>query len=123
MIILTRTLPSSSPKRFAIAVLACGALSLAAAAAQAGGPQPDGPQVRVSYADLDLNTDRDTLRLYRRISAAAHEVCPSEGSVVRKRNEFARACVEQAISQAVQKVGSARLAEVQASFGHRSKMG
>jgi len=66
------------------------------------------PSVRVRFADLDLDTPQGTLALYRRLDAAAHEVCHTYedrlGALVPWRR-----CVSSALDRAVADVGSPRL--------------
>lgn len=70
------------------------------------------PQVVVSYADLNLDTDAGALALYRRISNAARRVCADHGSRDVQQMRAVRACREQAITRAISDVGNEKLAAV-----------
>jgi UrcA family protein len=118
MIATTCTLPSSPRTRIAIAMLTCGLLIAGTPVARAASSPADVPQVRVSYSDLILTNEHDALLLYRRIAAAAREVCPPESSVYARRIA-GRHCVSEAISRAVRDVGSPKLAQVEAAHARR----
>ncbi len=91
---------------FAIAMTGSGA-------ALAADAEPDGaPSVAVNYADLDLTTERGAKALYARIAAAAQTVCPRADIADLIRYAKSRACQRHAIAQAVQRVGSPKLAAV-----------
>ncbi|MBS0612348.1 MAG: UrcA family protein [Proteobacteria bacterium] len=96
--------------RAAAALLALGtAAALTGTAAAATPDEP--PSVRVGYGDLNLDTDAGAHVLYRRLRAAARQVCSDDADsreVARAAN--ARACQHQAIERAVRTVGSPRLA-------------
>lgn len=79
----------------------------------------DVPAVAVSYKDLNLATAEGNRTLYRRIVAAAGKVCPATpapGSRLASRN---RACLDEAISRAVNDTKSAQLAELDAARNRR----
>ena len=63
---------STVVSKFALAVVGV----VASAASFAASPLVDGPSVAVRYDDLNLSTTAGVDRLYRRISAAARDVCP-----------------------------------------------
>jgi len=92
--------------RIAFASLAVfAALSTAARAEEA-------PQVHVSYADLNLNSEAGATVLFRRIHAAADQVCevpnmPDLGSLSR-----AKACTDHAIAVAVDAVKAPALTKL-----------
>jgi len=91
--------------------------SLAAAmltgAASAATPS-EAPSVSVKYADLDLSTDQGLHVLYRRIVAAAGEVCPQWLSNNIHSADQARACRKAAIARAVEQLNNPQLAEMAA---------
>jgi UrcA family protein len=68
------------------------------------------PRKTVDFYDLDLTKDQDTQRLYRRLRAAASEVCAQfsdyKGAVMRVRK--AR-CMDNALNGAVETIGNASL--------------
>jgi len=79
------------------------------------------PQVKVSYADLNLSSTQGAEALYRRIKHAAGEVCyPRE-----ERNlalmASRRACIRTAMSDAVTHVGSPTLMAVYNAHDGRSQ--
>ena len=72
---------------------------------------PDVPSVTVRYADLDLSTSAGANALYRRIQAAAKQVCSSPGTD--PIEQFAwRSCYSSAVGDAVRKVNSPLLIAV-----------
>lgn len=122
--------PASLPlkrARLAQSLLAC-VLSAAASAAGAGPActdrsttvaPSDASAVRVSYRDLDLNTDAGSQALYERITHAAHKVC-AVGDI-RDLTALAQSdsCERAAVSHAVQQVHNARLAALVAAAAPR----
>jgi UrcA family protein len=73
------------------------------------------PTQRVSYADLDISKPAGAKVLYRRIDAAAHQVCVFDASRDLRVAERERACVNGAIDKAVKDVNSAALSELHAA--------
>jgi len=103
---------AGKPVTFALAVLtACTAL---ATGARAG----DVPQVHVRYADLNIDTDAGADVLYRRIRAAANQVCAIPDNRDLAALAGTRVCVNRAIGEAVAMVESPTLTKV-----YESKMG
>jgi len=94
---------------------AAGAIALLLGNAQAA-PAPDAsddvPAVHVRYDDLNLASPDGTAELYRRIAAAAEEVCPKpERDVLGVlHTAVSRACRAQAIAGAVHQVHDQHLA-------------
>jgi UrcA family protein len=115
---MSRFNPNTShrPRAFIAALAALGVLGAAAlgSPAVASAADADGLQTNVYFTSYDLATAQGTRALYRRIVNAAREVCPGYDSpsldVVNRSNECQRA----AIAQAIGKIGSARLAAVDA---------
>ena len=68
----------------------------------------DARQVAVHYSDLNLDEPQGVQRLYRRIKAAAQEVCDVNTSDFRLLQIHQR-CTSNAISKAVNQVHSAQL--------------
>lgn len=92
------------------ALTACMAVGLAGMARAA---TPDaGPSVTVSFADLNLASPKGIDTLYARVSAAAHQVCAPGGVDIRDLQATAveRACVSNAIANAVRDLPDARVA-------------
>ena len=88
--------------RFTATIL-MATLATAGSQFSVAGP-PDPPRVTVRYADLDLSRHEGAQALYRRLQGAAQQVCgPFDG---RDLNSAAlhRACLAQAITEAVVKV-------------------
>jgi len=92
------------------ALTACMAMGLAGMAHAA---TPDAaPSVTVSYSDLNLASAKGIDTLYARVAAAAQQVCAPGGVDIRDLQAFAieRACVNQAIANALRDLPDARVA-------------
>jgi UrcA family protein len=114
------TLQSNRNKTGRIAMLVGCLLAGSLGVAQAATPAADVPTVVVSYNDLDLSSTDGAQTLYKRISAAAHKVCPFEDTVQPLRVALNNACREAAIERAVTSVNNAQLATV---WTERAKRG
>jgi UrcA family protein len=90
----------------------CGATTLCAVQATAIAAADSLPTRRVSYADLDISKPAGAKILYRRIEAAAREVCVFDSSKVGRATAQERACINQAIDIAVKHVNSVALSEL-----------
>ena len=101
-------------------ILLIGLLAGPAMLTYAATPDDVVPSVVVKYGDLNLSTEEGNRALYRRIVAAARQVCPDEG--LRDLQAFAvsRACRDAAIARAVAAVPSRRLAELHALHNKRA---
>ncbi|MDB6083629.1 MAG: hypothetical protein JWN43_1510 [Gammaproteobacteria bacterium] len=93
----------------------CAATTLVALQTPASAADDALPTRRVSYADLDISKPAGAKVLYRRIEAAAQEVCGMQ-----RHNELAtmgrnRACIEEAIAKAVTQVNSVALSDLHSS--------
>jgi UrcA family protein len=86
-----------------VATLATGA-ALLCAPAHAGSVDPEIPTIAVGYADLDLTSEAGVTALYRRLQAAAKQVCSPFASHEIGRALKRRACYNQALSDAVTKI-------------------
>jgi UrcA family protein len=106
------TYQSTHNKTARIAMLLGCLLAGSLGVAQAAAPANDVPSVVVSYDDLDLSTTDGANALYKRISAAAHKVCPFEDSVHPLQVAMNNSCRSAAIARAVGKVNNAKLATV-----------
>jgi UrcA family protein len=87
-----------------------GTLAASGAMSSPAGAHEETPISKVvRFGDLDLTTLAGAQVLYRRIQAAAEEVCalPIPGSLVTREEE--RACMRTAIDKAVRRVDSAQL--------------
>jgi UrcA family protein len=92
------------------ALTACMAVGLADIA-HAATPGSE-TSVTVPFGDLNLGSSQGVNTLYARIAAAAHEVCAPQGVDMRDLQAYAaeRACVSQAIANAVRDVHSTKVA-------------
>jgi UrcA family protein len=73
-------------------------------------PETDSPQVRVRIGDLNLNDRKGIAVAYGRIEWAAQRVCPLADSSEYWLRVSAEPCVTQAISRAIDSIGSPELA-------------
>jgi UrcA family protein len=64
------------------------------------------PQVKVSYADLNLSRPEGAARLYLRIERAAAKVCVTPNDRQLSNRARRDSCIEQAIARAVAAVGA-----------------
>ena len=113
-------LPSARMLLLAIA----GGLSLGAHAGEAQHPNEVTTSVRVSYADLDLSEAGGAQTLYARIKSAAREACGPEPAVLDLRDAAGyKACYEQAVAKAVNRVGSDQLNALHAARPGKSRTG
>jgi UrcA family protein len=94
------------------AILAITVLALVPILASAANASDGVPQLTVHYQDLNLSTREDASILYRRINAAAFQVCGSVDPMNLARAHTAKECQDRAISQAVSAVGSPILTRV-----------
>lgn len=77
------------------------------------------PQVVVSYGDLDLSSSDGVRELYKRISAAATEVCPYPNARELGQAMVNRSCRDAAIARAVADVKSPQLVALRAEHVKR----
>ena len=84
----------------------------AGAAARAETAIDPAPRVLVRYADLNLATTDGVARLYRRIVAAAQQVCPAAPSRELRRAAVAEQCRVAVVSRAVQQVNDVHLSAI-----------
>src|SRR5262245_45732164 len=98
---------SSITYRILGAALAGAGLLLAAASM---GPAfaDTSAQAKVAYADLDLSTETGARALLGRIDVAANEACGKQihSPLLPRESAFHRECVHDAVSNAVQRIGS-----------------
>jgi len=106
------TFESNRNRTGRIAMLVGCLLAGSLGVAQAVTPANDVPTVVVSYDDLDLSTTDGATTLYKRISVAAHKVCPFEDAVHPMQVAANNSCRNAAIARAVSTVNNAKLAAV-----------
>ena len=102
---------STVVSKFALAIVGV----VASVASFAATPAVDAPSVSVRYDDLNLSTTAGVDALYRRISAAARDVCPDIYSRDTNIVLAAQHCQAAAISKAVSQVNSPGLAMLHAA--------
>ncbi|HUL19218.1 MAG TPA: UrcA family protein [Steroidobacteraceae bacterium] len=103
--------------RTTVRQLSLTALALAASACLAPGAQAEAaaaPTLKVSYRDLDPNSEAGAQLLYHRIRGAAQFVCGEEGRSLDEQLAWKR-CVHTAMSDAVQAVHSPQLSALEAA--------
>jgi len=102
---------STFVSRFALIGTTAIALGMGVGNASAASSSDPIPTLVVHYQDLDLSQPRDAQRLYRRIKTAARLVC--EHSLPSLRGAaMEHACIDQAVTEAVGQVGSARVTQI-----------
>lgn len=117
---MSRFAPSVSPRPrtfaalAALGVLTTAALLAAPTIASASQPAATGLQTNVYYDLRDLSTERGTRAVYRRIVAAAQEVCPGYDSLNPSAVAASQECQRRAVARAVGEIGNARLAAIDA---------
>jgi UrcA family protein len=102
---------TSTHRANVIAIAIFGALALVSAVRAMAADAGDVRQTVVRFGDLNLSSPRGAAALYNRIAVAAREVCDAsdvDGRDLGTR-AVADACVQQAISGAVTKVGRSEL--------------
>jgi UrcA family protein len=94
-----------------VAMLIFSALATDFATISAAADTSNVPQVVVKFGDLDLSSPQGADKLYRRLAAAADEVCKGFDIDSRDLASQARlgACIHQAITDAVAKVNQPQL--------------
>jgi UrcA family protein len=73
----------------------------------------------VHYEDLDLSRPKDARRLYGRIKKAARTVCDNHPLSDFKRLTEYEKCLEQAVTEAVEKVQSEQVTAIHRAQKHR----
>jgi UrcA family protein len=87
--------------------------------AQAATPSDEVPSLVVRYGDLDLSTAAGARALSRRLSTAAHQVCPFEDSKAPAQMAYNNTCRAEAIARAVHDINSPQLAALEAGRARR----
>jgi UrcA family protein len=80
------------------------------------------PSVTVLVKDLDLMTHVGMVTLYRRIRAAASSVCGDADMVYPEQRADSDRCIDEAIGNAVAKVGNASLTDYYLKKTHRTRL-
>ncbi len=91
------------------ASLPAHAAAASVAAAASAAPEVELRQRVVHFGDLDLSQDAGVALLYRRIRAAAREVCAAVDEHELYQVELSRRCAQEAIERAVADVNSPAL--------------
>jgi UrcA family protein len=88
---------------------------------RAESPDSTSKAVRVSYADLNLQTAAGVEELYSRIDKAARRVCAQDGArlTAAAQQRFTK-CVDASMSTAARSVNNASLTNLLASAAHGS---
>jgi UrcA family protein len=95
-----------------IAMILCGIVGTASVAtAVAATPEDDAPSLVVKYDPVSLLSDSGAHAVYRKIVAAAEQVCPQNPGSFLLTQSF-RECRAQAVARAVMKIDNPRLAAI-----------
>ena len=76
----------------------------------------------VNYSDLDLTQSADTQRLYARLRYASQRVCASYDSRELRMQSLREACLDKALSAAVEQVNDAKLTSLHAAAEPRIRL-
>ena len=104
--------------RFSFKFPLVGALFGMAAAGAALASPVNAPRQVVQYDLASLSTDAGARAVYARIARAAARVCPNNYSLM--TSSLVQECRDQAIANAVAKIGNQRLAQVHAAASSKS---
>ena len=96
------------------AVLAVGALAIPVTAIGAAPSQFESVSVKVSYADLDIHSDKGAKVLYSRLKRASQKACSLDPYLKSGLNERqkAKVCYEAALDAAVARIDSSALQQI-----------
>jgi UrcA family protein len=111
---------AGSRAKFGLLVLGSIAGLMAAGAASAAGPDGDVPTAVVKYSQESLATDEGVKTLYRRITAAAKEVCPEASIRSFALQSQVEQCRDQAIARAIRQIDNSRLAALHAAHSKKN---
>ncbi len=105
--------------KITLAMILCGIVSAAGmAAASAATQEANVPSLVVKYDPASLLTDAGAHTVYRKIVAAAEEVCPANsGSVI--LSAAVHQCRAQSIARAVMEINNSRLAAIHDSASRK----
>ena len=107
---ITTRLMAAIAAAFTVSLIGTGTSAAGDASAQTA--MDPVPQVVVRYADLNLATHEGVAHLYRRIVAAARQVCPDAPSRELRRAAVADQCRAAVVSRAVQRVNDVHLSAI-----------
>ncbi len=112
-IIMTTLIASTNLPRLIIATI-LGPLACGYAAVCIAGENGDVPQAVVKFGDLNFSSPDDAVALYRRIYAAAYDVCGSFDTDMRDLPDprALDTCVHNAVRNAVAKVNKPALSAI-----------
>ena len=113
------TVIGASKAKIALLLLA-GLMGAIAAGAAPAGSDNDVPRVVVKYSEASLGNEAGVADLYRRITVAARQVCPTAQVGDFLSQIVAKECQDAAVSRAIQQIDNSRLARLYAA---RSKNG
>ena len=99
-------------RRLSATVLSCVAALSFAALPAAEAENFDGPQVKVTFGDLDVSSPQGAAVLYRRIKAAAETVCSPYWATGFAARANLSDCVRSAIAEAVNAVDQPALSQI-----------
>ena len=111
----TATFATNRTRLARIAVLVGSVLAGSLAVAPVASAQ-EAPSLVVQYGDLDLSTTEGVQTLYKRITSAAHLVCPYDNARELAFKAVAQSCRADTIQRAVRSIHNAELAAI--SDGH-----
>jgi UrcA family protein len=101
--------------KFALPMLA-GGLACALAGTAGAAAMDEVPSIVVRYDSQALATDDGVRKLYRRIVAAAGQVCPDAPIGYLTATQRVKQCRAQAIARAIGQINDARLAALYAAY-------
>ena len=104
--------------KFALVAVATLGIAFFAAGARADDAQVGVPTRKVSYADLNLDTEAGAKVLYQRIRDAAERVCGDVDSRQMDVAFAAKTCMDRAIVASVRQVNAARLTRTAHEHGY-----
>ena len=117
-------LTNSRMNKLLATMVACLATAGIASTAQAGDKDQSGARysdVVVHYSDLDLNSGAGNKVLYARLSSAAERACGKEPNMRDlKRHAQYRACYQERLNGAVDKIGTRELQALHESRARRN---
>jgi UrcA family protein len=97
--------------------IAAGLLAVSAIAGASDPWSEEPPSVTVRYGDLDLSAPQGRSMLYRRLSHAARQVCPSADARELKATALSNACRTHAVRQAMRTIGGPLMARLASEHG------
>ncbi len=113
------TIITSKPARGLLVTAILVAISAGFATVAAAGDLTGVRSETVQFGDLNLSSPQGAATLYRRIAAAARDVC-DRGHFDLASLQATRACVDKAIADAVTKIGHPELVAVYNAKTHRA---